>query len=48
VVAVRVKDTYQSGGMMGRPRLFAPAIWLRSHYVQVPKSVDDPYRYYRW
>lgn len=48
VVAVRVVDTYRSGGMMGQPRLFVPAVWLRSHYVQVPQSVDDPYRYYRW
>jgi hypothetical protein len=48
VLAVRVVDTYQSGGIMGRPRVSIPAVWLRSHYVQVPQSVDDPYRYYRW
>jgi hypothetical protein len=48
VLAVRVRDTYKSGGMMGRPRLSVPAVWLRSHYIQVPQAEDDPYRYYRW
>jgi hypothetical protein len=48
VVAVRVVDTYRSGGIMGHPRVSVPAVWLRSYYVQVPQAVDDPYRYYRW
>ncbi len=48
VLAVRVRDTYQSGGIMGRPRLTAQGPWLRSYYVQEPVSGDDPYRYYRW
>lgn len=48
VLVVRCRDTYQTGGIMGTPRLSAPGPWLRSYYVQEPKSVDDPYRYYRW
>jgi beta-galactosidase len=48
VVAVRVVDTHQTGGIIGKPRLSTPPIWLRSHYIQIPQAVDDPYRYYRW
>jgi hypothetical protein len=48
VLVVLVNDTYQSGGMNGRPALRRPAPWLQSYYVQVPQAGDDPYRYYRW
>ena len=48
VLAVRVNDTYRTGGLTGRPHLRARAPWLDSYYVQVPQAVDDPYRYYRW
>jgi hypothetical protein len=48
VLAVRVNDTYKTGGITGEPRLRRPAPWLDSYYVQVPIADDDPYRYYRW
>jgi hypothetical protein len=48
VLAVRVNDTYQTGGIAGRPALTAPGTWLRSYYLQTPQAGDDPYRYYRW
>jgi len=48
VLAVRVNDTYQTGGIKGVPALRAPGVWLRSYYVQKPEAGDDPYRYYRW
>ena len=48
VLVVRCRDTYQTGGIMGTPRLSAKGPWLESYYVQEPKAVDDPYRYYRW
>jgi len=48
VLAVRVRDTYQTGGIRGRPRLSAPPPWLGRWYVQHPIADDDPYRYYRW
>ncbi len=48
VLAVRVNDTYRTGGVTGKPRLTRPAPWLTSYYVQTPIAVDDPYRYYRW
>lgn len=48
VLAVRVNDTYLSGGITGKPRLHHPGPWLKSYYIQVPEAIDDPYRYYRW
>ena len=48
VLAVRVNDTYKSGGLTGQPHLHARPPWLDSYYVQVPQAVDDPYHYYRW
>ena len=48
VLAVRVNDTYQTGGIMGTPLVAGRSPWLDSFYVQEPESVDDPYRYYRW
>ena len=48
VLAVRVNDTYRTGGITGQPVFSVPGAWLKSYYVQPPESVDDPYRYYRW
>ena len=48
VLVVKVRDTYLSGGIMGTPRITATAPWMNSYYVDVPESVDDPFRYYRW
>ncbi len=46
VLVVLCNDLRDNGGMVGRPE-------LRSNphhplYADVPQSVDDPYRYYRW
>lgn len=46
-LAVRVNDTYQKGGIFGEP-FIATQSKVLSHYMQKPKAVDDPYRYYRW
>jgi len=48
VLVVLVNDTYQKGGIRGKPDLQAPGAWLNSYYVQEPVADDDPYRYYRW
>ena len=48
VLAVRVNDTYQTGGLTGMPRLAARPAWLDSYYLQTPVADDDPHRYYRW
>ena len=48
VLVVRCNDTFQTGGVMGEPRLTSCAPWLTSYYLQTPEAGDDPYRYYRW
>ena len=48
VLAVRVNDTYLTGGIHGTPKLLRPSPWLESYYIQAPEASDDPYRYYRW
>ena len=48
VLAVRVNDTYLSGGIFGIPAITGRSPWLDSYYVQEPIAEDDPYRYYRW
>ena len=47
-LVVLVRNLRDSGGMIGVPRLWAPARFLQSYYVQAPVASDDPYRYYRW
>ena len=47
-LVILANDTYLSGGLTQVPRLTSPGPWLNSHYAQVPKASDDPYRYYRW
>ncbi len=49
VLAVRVNDTYLSGGIVRGPvAIQAPGRWQKSYYVDEPEADDDPYRYYRW
>ncbi len=46
VLTVLCNDLRQDGGMLGIPvAQFKPT---HPFYVDTPKSVDDPYRYYRW
>jgi hypothetical protein len=49
VLAVRVRDTYLSGGIVRGPvAIQAPGRWNESYYIDDPEPGDDPYRYYRW
>ena len=49
VLAVRVRDTYLSGGIVRGPvAIVMPGRWLDSYYIDEPEAGDDPYRYYRW
>lgn len=49
VLVVRVNDLRQSGGFgAGKVGIFRPGAWLDSYYLDVPTSLDDPYRYNRW
>ncbi len=49
VLAVRVNDTYLTGGIVRGPvAIQAPGRWQESYYVDDPEADDDPYRYYRW
>jgi hypothetical protein len=49
VLAVRVNDTYLSGGIVKAPvAIKAPGRYQWSYYADAPEASDDPYRYYRW
>ncbi len=46
VLTVLCNDLHLKGGILGKPVLQSPAV--RPLYADLPRPVDDPYRYYRW
>lgn len=48
VIAVKVNNTYLSGGMLGKPEIRSDAKKSAGFYLQEPTADDDPYRFYRW